>query len=54
VEELLKKESLLSDGNSAIRDFYVTDNPERFSKVGKVFLGENGLGRLSTVDLSHY
>lgn len=51
---MLKKESLLSDGNSAIRDFYVTDNPERFSKVGKVFLGENGLGNIFIIDLSHY
>lgn len=54
VEGLLKKNNLLSDGNSAIRDFYVTDNPERFLKVGKVFLGENGLGNIFIIDLSHY
>jgi glutamate racemase len=54
VEFLLKEKGLLSDGKSRFVDFYVTDNPERFSKVGKVFLGENGFGRLSLVDLSHY
>lgn len=54
VEELLKEKGLISNSESAVKDFYVTDNPERFSKVGKVFLGENGLGRLSIVDISSY
>ena len=54
VEGLLKEKGLISNSESAVKDFYVTDNPERFSKVGKVFLGENGLGRLSIVDISSY
>ena len=54
VEGLLKEKGLISNSESVVKDFYVTDNPERFSKVGKVFLGENGLGRLSTVELSNY
>jgi len=54
IESLLKEKDLISTGKSSIKNFYVSDNPERFSKVGKVFLGENGLGRLSTVDLSCY
>lgn len=54
VEGLLNKKGLISNSEPIVKDFYVTDNPERFLKVGKVFLGENGLGRLSTVDLSHY
>src|SRR3989338_2464940 len=54
IEILLRERGLLSDGKSRFVDFYVTDNPERFSKVGKAFLGENGLSRLSAVDLSNY
>jgi len=54
IEILLRERGLLSDGKSRFVDFYVTDNPERFSMVGKVFLGENGLGRLSIVDISSY
>jgi len=54
IEILLREKELLSDGKQRSMDFYVTDNPERFSKVGKVFLGENGLGRLSIVDISSY
>ncbi len=54
VDGLLKEKGLISNSESAVKDFYVTDNPERFSKVGKVFLGENGLGRLSMVDISSY
>ena len=54
MDGLLKEKGLISNSESAVKDFYVTDNPERFSKVGKVFLGENGLGRLSIVDISSY
>src|SRR3989304_3498793 len=54
VEGLLKEKGLISNSESAVKDFYVTDNPVRFSKVGKVFLGENGLGRLSIVVKSSY
>ncbi|MBI3601040.1 MAG: glutamate racemase [Nitrospinae bacterium] len=54
IESLLKENDLLLKGKLSIKNFYVSDNPERFSKVGRVFLGENGLGRLSTVDLSRY
>jgi glutamate racemase len=50
VGEELKKVRLLSADAGAMREFYVTDSPEKFKEVGERFLG-TGIGDVKKVRL---
>jgi glutamate racemase len=50
VGEELEKGGLLGAGDGALREFYVTDNPEKFKEVGERFLG-TGIGDVRKVRL---
>jgi glutamate racemase len=41
VEAILKNLSLLNTSGGKIREFFVTDSPEKFKTVGEIFLGEH-------------
>ena len=50
VGEELEKDRLLSADTGAVREFYVTDSPEKFKEVGERFLG-TGIGDVKKVRL---
>lgn len=53
VGEELEKGGLLGAGRGALREFYVTDSPEKFKQVGERFLG-TGIGEVKKVRLEVY
>lgn len=41
VKEILRDNNMLNDGNTPIREFFVTDAPEKFREMGSRFLGHD-------------
>lgn len=56
VKKMLLNEGLLNDNAIPERKFYVTDSPERFKQIGRLFLGDamNGVEQVSLQENKEY
>ncbi|RMG03127.1 MAG: glutamate racemase [Nitrospirae bacterium] len=56
VKKILLEEGLLNDDARSERKFYVTDSPERFKQIGRLFLGDimNGVEQVSLPEKTEF